>query len=100
MARRSNHPKPRRMTVDKWSQHLAKYGYNQEDKRYGDYMGLSPGGAAAHLGVGEPMIHHLIRKGILDVIELEDAFGGCVAWLCTDNSVDAYREKQKAFAKP
>ena len=87
---KSGHPKPKRMTVDQWSEKLFKYGKDPDDKRYGDYMGLSPGGAAGHLNVGRPMVNNLIRRGILDVIELLDREGAIVAWILTDNSIDRY----------
>lgn len=74
-----------RITYDEWGDHLA---LNHGKPEYHRYMGASPGGAAAELGVTRQRVWQMVKEGKLDMLLLADNPKAKVsAWLITDASV-------------
>lgn len=79
----------RRMTYDDWGAELARTRGGPE---YAEFMGPSPGGAAAQLKVSRPFIHKLMLQGRLDAIYLRHrGEGRATAILITDASIARYK---------
>lgn len=80
----------RKISMTAWAEALSAH---RGKPSYGDYQGMSPGGAGAHLGVTRQYIHLLVKTGDLDMLELyldEDGSQRTVAWLVTHNSIERW----------
>ena len=75
------------MSLEAWSAAVAKYDTKPRHALYDEYMGYSPGGAAAELGVGRTHVHALVHEGKLDILHLTDRRGRVVAYIVTDASI-------------
>jgi hypothetical protein len=77
-----------RISYDAWAEHLA---LTHGQPSYRQWMGLSPGGAAAALGVTRQRIWQLVKEGKLDMILLgdtdNDKTSKVSSWLITDASI-------------
>lgn len=74
-----------RMNYADWADNLAR---THGQPSYKSWMGLSPGGAAAELGVTRQRIWQMVKEGKLDMLLLADNDKAKVsAWLITDASI-------------
>jgi len=82
----------RRMSYDAWAEALART-HGKPD--FASYMGASPGGAAAELGVSRQRIWQLLKDGRLDLVMLADDDKAKVsAWVVTKASMERYRRSK------
>jgi hypothetical protein len=83
----------RRLTFEQWGELLAtSHGQPSE---YSRWMGSSPGGAAADLGVTRQRIWQLLKEGKLDLLMLADNRDAKVsAWLIPQGSIERYRKSK------
>lgn len=83
----------RRMTYEAWGEVLAQT--HAQPSEYAKYMGSSPGGAAAELGVTRQRIWQLLKEGKLDLLLLADNKDAKVsAWIIPNASVERYRKSK------
>lgn len=83
----------RRMTFEQWGERLATT--HADPSEYSRWMGSSPGGAAADLGVTRQRIWQLVKEQKLDLLLLADNKDSKVsAWLIPQSSIDRYRKSK------
>lgn len=83
----------RRMTFEQWGERLATT--HADPSEYSRWMGSSPGGTAADLGVTRQRIWQLLKEGKLDLLLLADNKDSKVsAWIIPSASIERYRKSK------
>jgi len=56
---------------------------------------MSPGAAAAHLGISRQAVHKAIHRGDLDAVMLQENDGELAAFMIPFESVEAFKVKRE-----
>lgn len=58
-------------------------------------LGLSPGGAAAELGISRQAVHKAIRRGDLDAVIVNNEDGSLSMFMIPEDSVQAFKARRE-----